>query len=224
MLTVKKIVFVGAPASGKTSVLNILSNALCDNYRGQAVFVHEAAREIIDSTPPAVLSEMTGLVFQYEVYKLQIEKEREAEAQGYNFIFCDRGIADAFIYLSESEAKAFLCDTSEKDVASMYSTAVLLKGSQKNFALDNTKRKESNYSEIEVLEEKTFKFWEKHHNNLITVHQAETIHKKAYNVAAALNLELNANIFDLNAIARTETPVIDNTYPIFVDFIKSRRN
>lgn len=205
----KKIVFVGAPASGKTSVLNILSKALCDNYRGQALFVSEAAREIIDSTPPAVLSEMTSLVFQYEVYKLQIEKERKAEAQGYNFIFCDRGIADAFIYLSESEARTFLGDTSEKDVASMYSTAVLLKGSQTNYISDNSKRKESSYSEIEALEEKTFKFWEKYHNNLITVHQAESVRKKAYDAAVALNLELNANIFDLNAIAETRQSVAE---------------
>lgn len=198
----KKIAVIGGPASGKTSVMQIIAKAISEEYRAKVAFVSEAAREIIDNNPPEVIEEMTPLVFQFEVYKLQIEKENLVDTSC-EYMLCDRGTADAFVYLSEEEATTLLAGTKE-ELLNQYDVVVFLFGRRKNFINDsNANRKERDYSQIKALEEKTLQIW-KSHPCFYAVAQCKTIYKKAFAVAVALNMELGINLFDLSVIEKME--------------------
>ncbi len=197
----RKIAFIGGPASGKTTVLNILSKTVCPEYKDKTVFVSEAAMDIIRSTPESVISEMSPLVFQFEVFKLQTKKESEL-TERFDYAFCDRGVADAFVYLSEEDAKKLTTDTKE-DMLQRYDVAIFFFGCETNFTNDATARRESDYTDIKRLEQKSWEVW-REHKNLFVAMQHKTVYRKALNVADTLNWVLGVEIFDLDLIRKME--------------------
>jgi predicted ATPase len=93
-----KIVIMGGPASGKTSVINFLAK----RYK----VYKEAAREVATKYSRfkgKTSVELRGLAFQKAIWQLQARHFKEAEKRKGKIIFFDRGIPDSFVYLKLSK-------------------------------------------------------------------------------------------------------------------------
>jgi predicted ATPase len=90
---VVRIVLTGAPASGKSDILERLKG--CPEFAG-FVFLEEVARRLLEADPE---SRRDWRAFHNRVYRRQIE---ELKAMGDVSFISDRGTADAFAFHPET--------------------------------------------------------------------------------------------------------------------------
>lgn len=97
----KKIVLVGGPGTGKTSVINELKS------RGYTC-MNEISREVTSRAQKEGIEQLflnDPLLFSEKLLQGRVEQFKRAEELNDSFIFFDRGIPDVEAYLSYSSTK-----------------------------------------------------------------------------------------------------------------------
>lgn len=196
---IENIAFVGGPCSGKTSVFEALrSMEHCCAERVCLSFVEEAATRILPRDPQ--LARRDPLRFQYEVSLLQyIAEDRGMELllgrpETLKVQLTDRGVADAYIYLNERQARE-MSDQTPEEMLHRY-TAVFYFDPYKSQSLtDGNAFRVEHAEEMDALEQRTRRIWEQH-PRLIRVPTFPTIEERIRYTAAQLNALLTLRVFD----------------------------
>lgn len=101
----KKIVLTGGPCSGKTTIIEELSQ------RGYSV-LKETAKEIIEKRKHIPISKEESFIRQDLIFKTQLMKEEKIEKENYNLLFLDRSLIDglgySLFYCGEDSIKDYL--------------------------------------------------------------------------------------------------------------------
>jgi thymidylate kinase len=199
--SVIKIVFAGPPSSGKTTILSDLKNMISEDGLNDIYFLNESATEVIKNFPD--LKKEDELLFQELIYFLQVQKERIIEDnKTHGVIITDRGTADSYIYLSESQVDMWKNDDktppleSLSDLLQNYDAVIYFEPYlfEKETIANGTVRLENNEDEIEELKNKSKTIWAQH-DKFITVKPTKTVEEKIFIVADILNEILGGDIF-----------------------------
>ena len=198
-----KIVLVGNAFSGKTRVLEGLQRRIIPGNRWKPEFVGEAASDVMRETP--LHPNKDPLAFQYAVSLTQILREAHAEQQADTeenlLLICDRGVADAYVYLDDDAASQVLdnepleCCLSRYDLALLFDT--YYNSTCESSGVDLKTGNAFRYETEEQMAERslrTVEVWGRH-ENLITVPVFPTIDDKIVYVAHVINAFLSERVF-----------------------------
>lgn len=199
----KKIVFVGGPTSGKTSVINGLKKALNDKCDINVDFVDELGTLFFMNVPGELLERDDVCLRQIRLYRMQLMIENKiAEIRGDSpsIMICDRGIADLRAYLTPSQIElSFTPDELallDKNYDSVYFFASGGADTAQNLLSENPARIERDGAEIYALSKKTFDAWSSC-PNFHYIERYDTVDERTRTVASLINGELGVEVFKL---------------------------
>jgi hypothetical protein len=196
---IENIALVGGPCSGKTSVFEALQRAiLTDNAEACLSFVEEAATRLLPRDP--TLSRRDPLRFQYEVSLFQYI----AEDRGMNRLLAcpeplkiqitDRGVADAYIYLNEEQAREMTHQTPE-EMVNRYTTVLYFEPYKSDHLTDGNQFRVEHEDEMDALERKTRDIWSRH-PHLHYIPTFPTVEERVLYTMDLLNTLLGRAVFD----------------------------
>ncbi len=176
MKKIIKIVVTGGVCSGKTTGMQ----AIEEHFRGRCglIFVPESATILVetghDTREPGSL-----LAFQEAVMSLQLQNEEKCQAEAQNLpddivlMIHDRGLADAFGYLTEKEASSLLCQhgLTKEDMFSRYDAVIHLvtaaDGAEKYYTNANNAARIETPEEARILDKRIASAWQAHPHHFI---------------------------------------------------------
>lgn len=199
----KKIVFVGGPTSGKTSVINGLKKALNDKCDINVDFVDELGTLFFMNVPGELLERDDVCLRQIRLYRMQLmieNKISEIRGDTPSIMICDRGIADLRAYLTPSQIElSFTPDELallDKNYDSVYFFASGGADTAQNLLSENPARIERDGAEIYALSKKTFDAWSSC-PNFHYIERYDTVDERTRTVASLINGELGVEVFKL---------------------------
>ncbi len=198
----KKIVFVGGPTSGKTSVMNGLKKVLDIRCGINVDFIEELGGLFFDGIPSELLEHDDVCLRQIRLYRMQLMIERKvAEIRGNtpSVMICDRGIADLRAYLTPSQIDRTF-GTSELELLdgnydSVYFFASGDVTEAQRHLSENSARIERDGHEIYALAERTYKAWSSC-PGFRYIKRYDTLDERIRNVARQINDELGIEVFN----------------------------
>lgn len=195
----ENIAFVGGPCSGKTSVLDAMKRQVREACREVCVsFIPEAATQILPRDP--MLPRRDPLRFQYEVSLWQyMEEDRGIERllldpAPLKVQITDRGVADAYIYLS-AEQVALMTDQTPQELASRYTAVLYFEPYRSEHLTDGNEYRVEREDEMAALEAKTRSIWEGH-PHLYRIPTFDTIEERIAFTRAVLEKHIGVKIFE----------------------------
>lgn len=171
-----KIVITGGVCSGKTSCLPIIEKHLKNSKYG-LIFVPETASEIISQGFDVRKTSMFN--FQEAVLLNQLKNEQlyleKAELMKNDTVlmFLDRGAADAFGYLNESDASKLISkyNLTEEELLNRYDAVIHLvtaaDGAEEFYTLANNSARTESPEEARILDKRIQKAWANHKRRYI---------------------------------------------------------
>ncbi len=158
-MSVYKIAIIGSPCCGKTSIIEELKTkyeTVSPNIR--VIYIPEVATCFLSG-----LSKPDPFIFQYYVAKTQVLLEDTVSAVNDTediILICDRGIFDAYVYQEKDDADNILSKIGEiKDYSLIFYLESLPKELFELKKANNPSRKETVYSDVVNLGEKTLEVW-----------------------------------------------------------------
>lgn len=187
-----KIVIAGGISSGKTSVIKELKKCLNSEHSRKIKFVDEVANSVLMD---ASFSYKNKIEFQKTILSRQKEEEENVDAD-VEVIISDRGIADAYVYLSDDEIKMMEGLDDLNQVLSEYDVVIYLEKSDNSYLEKDgdTIRVENTAEEVERITERTKEVWSQHHN-VIYVEPFDSVEEKGVYVAKLINNICKLKIF-----------------------------
>ncbi|MBR2459707.1 MAG: AAA family ATPase [Clostridia bacterium] len=201
-----RIALVGAPGSGKSSVLNRLSQGLdgvkCDRSDIKVDLLPEAATRLMIYPEIRELRERDGAAFQEKVAITQLFAEdsglyeaMEGGARRYLQI-TDRALMDAYVYLSDDQRKSLRFPFPDIDQLCKRYDAVLffdMYEMKDGMGEGNALRAESCNEELNRLQELSLGVYRRH-PVFFRIPTFETVEKKACFVAELINGMLGESV------------------------------
>lgn len=179
-MTAKKIVIVGGPGTGKTSVINELKNRnhLCFDEVARKITI-EAQKDGIEQ-----LFLKHPLEFSEKVLKGRIKQFKTAEKATSDFVFLDRGIPDVVAYLdyNDSDYPDYF-DTAAK--SHKYDFVFVLAPWQHIFESDNERYE--NFAQAKIIHHYLYETYKRYNYTLIDV-PFDTVKARADFILQALAL------------------------------------
>lgn len=163
-MDITKIVLTGAPCSGKTTIMNKLKN----HYEAFGYYVAvmpECARQVIQNG----VSRRDMYAFETEVIRCQLEFENRVDEEISNckadkvIAIYDRGIADAFSYVTENQAEEIKKQLNLDliSVWSRYDAVIMLEAANPEYYTKDNERLES-YEDVLEAQSRLLDVWVGH--------------------------------------------------------------
>lgn len=206
MMKVKKIVLAGGPACGKSGTMRRLKSFPV-HPSVHVVLVNEVASAFMNNWSEYVRRNDDPIVRQYYILKTQIMLEdlacAEAEKSGKErgLIVCDRGVLDAFAYLTNEELTEIITPEEAKAFAYRYDGALTFEETnEENFSSrNNSARIEQNYEEVQKIGERTRKVWKNMAKcPVASIYPAATMEEKTKDAAREINRLIGFECFLLD--------------------------
>lgn len=182
MKKIIKIVVTGGVCSGKTTGMQSIEEHFCG--RCGLLFVPESATILVengqDTREPGSL-----LAFQDAVMSLQLQNEEKYRTKAQNLpddlvlMIHDRGLADAFGYLSEKEASLLLrkYGLTKADIFSRYDAVIHLvtaaDGAEKHYTNANNTARIETPKEARILDKRILTAWREHPHHIIIANDGD---------------------------------------------------
>ena len=197
-----RIAFVGAPSSGKSSVLAMLGkNILNADYA--ADIIPEAATELLSQKENAELREKNGAEFQKKVAAIQLSSEetllqKAVENGKTKYIqLTDRALPDMFVYLSKRQISS-ICEPAPKlsELLQRYDAVLFfdLYRNGEEIKAGNELRMEKNAEQLEELHRISLSVYSQH-SHFVRIPCFDTVEEKAEYVRDALNSIVGEAVF-----------------------------
>lgn len=193
-MKVNKIVLAGGPACGKSGAMRRLKSFPV-NPSSHVVFVNEVASGFMD-WPEYVRQNDDPIVRQYYILKTQVMLEElayeEAVKSGKEraLIVCDRGVLDAFVYLTNEEISKIVTTEEAATLALRYDGVLIFEetGEEHFLSRNNSARIERDYDEVREISKRTADVWKNMaYCPTAFVHPAETMEEKTLDTALKIN-------------------------------------
>ena len=194
--TLTRIVFCGAPASGKTSILNMLKERIHPALKKDwnITFLEESATYTMLTN--RLTPKVDPIAFQRAVVLHQLLCEDYQicvdPTKPHNLSLIDRGVTDAFVYIPD-QAESLLDQTLEQTLRRYDHVIYFQRYLTSNVKAGNACRYESE-EELRALEERTFDVWSKH-PSFTVIPVFKTISDKVDWVCRCLNRILGEKVF-----------------------------
>lgn len=194
MMEVKKIVLAGGPACGKSGVIHRLQR-FPQNPAVHVVFVNEVA-SVVMKWPEYIRDNDDPTVRQYYILKTQIMLEdlarAEAEKSGKErgLIVCDRGVLDAFAYLTNEELAKIITPEEAESFARRYDGVLTFEETKEEHfsSRNNSARVERDYEDARRIGERTREVWKNMAQcPVASVYPAATMEEKTKDAAREIN-------------------------------------
>ena len=161
----KKICFAGPPGSGKTTVLSALKE-LPMSRDHLVLFQDEVATMFLKGRTGYINEHETPINRQFYIYRSERALEKTFEqipSDKPKILICDRGVHDAFVYLSPDELKEALTDDDLREISAHVYDRVFyfLPGSANQAHDQKTLRIESSDEETNALTKKSLEVWKR---------------------------------------------------------------
>jgi len=194
---ITKIVFCGAPSSGKTSVFDALQQRIvCGESEVNLSFVEEAATRLLPRDPQ--LPRRDPLYFQYQVSLFQYTEEDRglrallSRGAAKKIQISDRGLADMYIYLGEDARK--ITEHSADELLARYDAVLFFDTYRSDRMTDGNEYRLEDRAEQDELEAKTRAIWMRH-KTVYRVPTFPTVEERVDYTAKLLNGFLKKEVF-----------------------------
>ena len=182
----KRIVLTGGPGAGKTAVLELLRQSLCDHV----VVLPEAAGIVFGGGFPRSAVPAVRRSAQQAIYHVQLGLEADAEARSAGIVLCDRGIVDGAAYwpLPGDFWRAVAC--AEADALRRYDAVIHLRvpDADHGYGRQNPLRVET-ADQARALDDRILHAWLNHPRHYVIAAESDFL-AKAQRALAIIQAEL----------------------------------
>lgn len=203
MSIMKKIAFVGAPTSGKTTVIEGLEKLYNNECECKLDIIPELGSIFFRDISSQMLERDDVCLRQIRMYRIQLlleERVSAARAEVPSVMLCDRGIADLLVYLTDEQVKDSFTDSElevlYKNYDSVYYFDVGGIEDIRSAMSSNPSRIERDAEQIYEMAKKTYAAWAPS-PCFHVVRRCESVEEKIKKVALALNNECGCELFKL---------------------------
>ena len=218
-MDVKRIVFTGGPAGGKTTIINMTKKYL-ESKGYNVIIVLETATELIPNgynmNYVGSINKFQNLILDYQRFK---ENITNTIVKNNTVILYDRGVLDNKAYFKNTEEFDYLMQKNELNeidildnydlVIDLVSTAVC---DEKKYTTKNNKARHESVEEARMLDYKTAMAWVGH-ENMFLFNSNYSIYEEFLCVIDKINQCIKNNVTDEKISIS-----IDNTLEDFSDY------
>jgi len=182
----RRIVLTGGPGAGKTAVLELLRQSLCEHV----TIVPEAASIVFGGGFPRRSSLGSRCAAQRAIYHVQIALEADSESEDNTIMLCDRGAIDGSAYWPGPDSFWEAVGTTREQALRRYDAVIHLRvpPTELGYGHQNPLRVESAV-EARQIDDRILKAWDGHPRRRI-VEPAGDFIDKAGRALAILRTEL----------------------------------
>lgn len=166
----KRIVLTGGPGAGKTAVLALVRESLCEHVK----LLPEAASVVFGGGFPRTDHPGCREAAQRAIFYVQRELENAADSWNPAIVLCDRGTIDGAAYCDSAEALFSSVGTSIEEQLSRYAAVIHLRtpSEQTGYNHQNPLRTETAEGAA-ILDQKIADAWARHPRVLVVENQPE---------------------------------------------------
>ncbi len=196
---VENIAFVGAPCSGKTTVLNELERLqITDTSDVSFSFIREIATQLLadrsreDPRRDPVKFQSEIALRQYMAEDLGLCRLLH-RAEPIKIQITDRGVADAYVYLTSAQIKQ-LTEQSPEELTARYTAIFYFEPFHSDHMTDGNCFRMERADEVDGLAQKTKCIWS-HHPNFVEIPVFPTVEERVAHTAERLEAMIGCRLF-----------------------------